>query len=276
MGINFALLISQLTASLSSGVITTDIITISQSILQLEVTALPSPAIVGLLQSALSTAQSLQISILAQMTNIQLKITELYSSSLSSVSFTITAISASGETSQLTVSALPVSSSSSQAAFQTSQAALERVESLVLASLSLDFSAIPTASTEVSSTQFLLQVSSFLLELGTNVISDNVLPLSQDLLQLKITTQLSQSTQSKVQFILYLIGICERMILDIIAVLSTPAINNLSTPTLLPANDVSISFPRPTTAMSSIRISRPTAEMSSIGVPTSTRQRPAL
>ena len=153
VGLNFALLISQLTASLSSGAITADILPLAQTILQLEVTALPSPAIVGLLQSSLSSAQSLQISLLAQITNVQLKITELYSPLLSSVSFTITDISAAGETSQFTVSALPPSSqagvSGSIAAFQTSQAALVSVESLVQATLSLDFSAISTAVTEV-------------------------------------------------------------------------------------------------------------------------------
>ena len=284
MGLNFALLISQLTAFLSSGAITAEILPLAQTILQLEVTALPSPAIVGLLQSGLSSGRSLQISLLAQITNIQLEITELYSASLSSLSFTITDISASGETSQFTVSALPPSSqgvSTSLAAFQTSLAALVSVERLVQATLSLDFSAISTALTEVSITQFLVQVSSFLVELGTNVVSDNVLPLSQALLTLKINVQLSQSNRSKVQFILYLFGICERMILDIINVLSTPTI----------ANSVSMTSPRSTTKMVSIRVPtstptipnnvsiifpRPTTEMSSIRIPTSTRQRTAL
>ena len=223
VGVNFALLISQLTASLSSGVITTDIITISISILKMEVTALPSPAIVGVLQSALSSAQSLQISILAQITNIQLKITELAGSSLSTVSFTITDISASGETSQFTVSALSSSTSETSEtvdAFKVSQTALVSVETLVKATLTLDFSAISTAVTEVSITQFLVQISSFLVELGTNVISDNVLTLSQALLKLKINITLSQSIKSKVQFILYLFRICEMMIVEIITTLT--------------------------------------------------------
>ena len=134
---------------------------------------------------------------------------------------------------------------------------------------------------QVSITEFLGEVSFFLVELGTNVVSDNVLPLSQALLTLKIDIQLSQSNRSKVQFILYLFGICERMIVDFINILSAPTI----------PSDVSISFPRSTTEMISIRVPtstpmiysdvsisypRSTTEMSSIRVPTSTRQRPAL
>ena len=253
VGVNFALLVSQLTASLSSGVITTDIITISLSILKMEVTALPSPAIVGVLQSALSTAQSLQISILAQMTNIQLKLTELYSSSLSTVTFTITDISASGETSQFTVSALSSSTTETVDAFKDSQAALLSVETLVKATLTLDFSAISTAVTEVSISQFLVQISSFLVELGTNVISDNVLTLSQALLKLKINIQLSQSIKSKVQFILYLFRICEMMIVDFINILTgaTPSISPPSPTTLTPSKSPSTPGSPPTTTLGS-------------------------
>merc|ERR1712019_64272 len=96
-----------------------------------------------------------------------------------------------GETSELTVSALPPSSSASQAAvnqaaFGESLQYLQSVEILVQATLTLDFSAISTAVTEVSISQFLVQVSAFLVELGTNVISDNVLTMSELLLKLKI------------------------------------------------------------------------------------------
>jgi len=225
VGINFALLISQLTASLSSGVITTDILSISQSILKFDITALPSPAIVNLLQSALFSAQSLQITILAQMTLIQLKISSLAGTSISSSSFTMQEISSTGVISQFTVPALTVSQSSSQAelssaisAYQSSRTILLSVKTQVLATFTLSFQS--TSVTTVTISQFLVQVSSFMVELGTNVLSTNVQTLSETLLKLKINVGLSQTIKSKVNFILYLIRICDMMLLDIIKIIT--------------------------------------------------------
>merc|ERR1712019_262726 len=83
------------------------------------------------------------------------------------------------------------------------------------------------------------QVSAFLVELGTNVISDNVQTLSQALLTLKINIQLSQSIKSKVQFILYLFRICEMMILDIICQLSNCKETTLAPPPPPPPSPIS-------------------------------------
>ena len=245
VGINFALLVSQLTSSLSSGVITTEIITISRSILKMEVTSLPSLAVINVLQSALFSAQSLQITLLAKMTILHREITKM-ATSLSSVTFDLQELSSTGAISTFSVPALSVSSSSSQSevsealtAFQKSRSILLSVQTFVIATLNFDFSSVSTAVTVVDFSVILSKLSAFFVELGTNVVSTNVETLSQSLLELKIGVALSQTIESKVEFMLYLIRICDMMLSDIICIISP---DTCTTPSTLSSTPTTTTF----------------------------------
>ena len=94
------MLVSKLTALVSSGVITEEIINISVEILQAKVTVQPSKAILILLNSALNSVNGLQITLLSEIVIIKQKLVVKLvetETTITEIQFSITELNELGE-----------------------------------------------------------------------------------------------------------------------------------------------------------------------------------
>ena len=207
---SFVLAISSFSASLSSGAVTLDILEVAQTILKADITVLPSAAIILLLESATSSLQSLQLTIVNEgSVLLQLLIAFLDGKgiSLSTITFNVKDFDATGSIIDATVSGTTFSLSASgfDSAADTILPAYENVELITSAALALDFSTISTAVTEVSATIFVNKLTSFVIGVSQGEIQTTISTIGVELLKLKVTGPLSAAITAKIEFLLVLV-----------------------------------------------------------------------
>merc|ERR1712106_644135 len=207
---DFALLIAQFTSSLSSGVITEEIITLSQKIIQAKVTSAPSKAILILLKSAASSAGSLQMTILSEIVVIKQTLMQVLVTtgiSITSIKFTIqdfdaegkiTTTEESGGKSEQTTEQL----TASMKIFETSQTTLMKVSTLLKATKEFDFTSITEVQTEVTMVEFMTKLTSFLMMVGKDMASSKVEEIGKELILMKMKSKGSVTMISKLTFII--------------------------------------------------------------------------
>ena len=207
---SFALSISAFSASLSSGAFTIDIMTLAQSVLQVEVMCLPSTSIIILLESAQSSLQSIQLSILSQITIVKEQIFQ-QASSLSTISFTVQSFDSNGNIIYTDVPLSLEDENSTTEEFesyiqvlQQHQSSLLKIEEIVTAALTLDFSSISTAVTEVSVSFFIDKLTNLILIISKDIIDTRILTETSEILELKITAEYYQAVEYRIQFILFI------------------------------------------------------------------------
>merc|ERR1719474_1116098 len=208
---DFALLIAQFTSSLSSGIITEDIITISQKILQAKVTAAPSNAILILLKIAASTASSLQVTILSEIVIIRQNLIQVLVSeglSLTSITFKIQDFDSEGAIIVIEEAGGKADATQDELeanidAFGKSQTILTQIEILLKATLAFDFSSLSEPPTsEVTIMEFMTKLSSFLMIVGKDMSNSKVTEIGQELITMKINMKASTTILSKLSFII--------------------------------------------------------------------------
>ena len=207
---SFALSISSFSATLSSGAFTLDVMTLAQNVLQIEVTALPSASTVILLESTQSSLQSIQLTILSQITIIKELIFQ-QAISLSTISFTIQSFDLNGN---IIFTDVPISSADENsnteefenyiAVLQEHQSSFLKIEEIIQAALTLDFSSIATAVNEVSASFFINKLTKLILILSQDITDPSILTEISEILELKITTEYLQAVEYRIQFILFI------------------------------------------------------------------------
>ena len=105
----------------------------------------------------------------------------------------------------ITVETAAASEDLSLESLEATKVLILEVEALVSASLTLDFTS--TSVTEVSISTFITQIYSFLVVIGQDIEDTSIIRLSSALLELKITTELAQTVESKVTFIVYILQV---------------------------------------------------------------------
>jgi len=209
---DFALLIAKLTSKLSSGIITQEIIEISQKILQAKVTAAPSKAVLILLKSAVSTVSSLQMTILSEIVVIKQNLMHVLVEtqiSITTIQFTIQELSKDGEISTVTetggkAEATEEELSTSMTDFKSTQSILVNVEMLLKATLKFDFTSMVDVPTkEVTMEEFMTKVSSFMMIIGKSMTdSSAITALGNELMDMKMKSKGSEVMISKLTFII--------------------------------------------------------------------------
>ena len=207
---SFALSISSFSATLSSGAFTFDVMTLAQNVLQIEVTALPPASIVILLESAQSSLQSIQLTILSQITIIKELIFQ-QAISLSTISFTIQSFDLNGN---IIFTDVPISSADENSnteefenyieVLQEHQSSFLKIEEIIQAALTLDFSSIATAVNEVSASFFINKLTKLILIVSQDITDPSILTEISEILELKITTEYLQAVEYRIQFILFI------------------------------------------------------------------------
>ena len=207
---SFALSISSFSATLSSGAFTLDVMTLAQNVLQIEVTALPPASIVILLESAQSSLQSIQLTILSQITIIKELIFQ-QAISLSTISFTIQSFDLNGN---IIFTDVPISSADENSnteefenyieVLQEHQSSFLKIEEIIQAALTLDFSSIATAVNEVSASFFINKLTNLILIVSQDITDPSILTEISEILELKITTEYLQAVEYRIQFILFI------------------------------------------------------------------------
>ena len=207
---SFALSISSFSATLSSGAFTLDVMTLAQNVLQIEVTALPSASTVILLESAQSSLQSIQLTILSQITIIKELIFQ-QAISLSTISFTIQSFDLNGN---IIFTDVPISSADENSnteefenyieVLQEHQSSFLKIEEIIQAALTLDFSSIATAVNEVSASFFINKLTNLILIVSQDITDPSILTEISEILELKITTEYLQAVEYRIQFILFI------------------------------------------------------------------------
>ena len=207
---SFALLISSFSATLSSGAFTLDVMTLAQNVLQIEVTALPSASTVILLESTQSSLQSIQLTILSQITIIKELIFQ-QAISLSTISFTIQSFDLNGN---IIFTDVPISSADENSnteefenyieVLQEHQSSFLKIEEIIQAALTLDFSSIATAVNEVSASFFINKLTNLILIVSQDITDPSILTEISEILELKITTEYLQAVEYRIQFILFI------------------------------------------------------------------------
>ena len=207
---SFALSISAFSASLSSGAFTIDIMTLAQSVLQVEVMCLPSTSIIILLESAQSSLQSIQFSILSQITIVKEQIFQ-QATSLSTISFTVQSFDLNGNIIYTDVPLSLEDENSTTEEFesyiqvlQQHQSSLLKIEEIVTAALTLDFSSISTAVTEVSVSFFIDKLTNLILIISKDIMDTRIITETSEILELKITAEYYQAVEYRIQFILFI------------------------------------------------------------------------
>ena len=207
---SFALSISAFSASLSSGAFTIDIMSLAQSVLQVEVMCLPSTSIIILLESAQSSLQSIQLSILSQITIVKEQIFQ-QASSLSTISFTVQSFDLNGNIIYTDVPLSLEDENSTTEEFesyiqvlQQHQSSLLKIEEIVTAALTLDFSSISTAVTEVSVSFFIDKLTNLILIISKDIMDTRIITETSEILELKITAEYYQAVEYRIQFILFI------------------------------------------------------------------------
>ena len=207
---SFALSISSFSATLSSGAFTLDVMTLAQNVLQIEVTALPSASTVILLESTQSSLQSIQLTILSQITIIKELIFQ-QAISLSTISFTIQSFDLNGN---IIFTDVPISSADENSnteefenyieVLQEHQSSFLKIEEIIQAALTLDFSSIATAVNEVSASFFINKLTNLILIVSQDITDPSILTEISEILELKITTEYLQAVEYRIQFILFI------------------------------------------------------------------------
>ena len=207
---SFALSISAFSASLSSGAFTIDIMTLAQSVLQVEVMCLPSTSIIILIESAQSSLQSIQLSILSQITIVKEQIFQ-QATSLSTISFTVQSFDLNGNIIYTDVPLSLEDENSTTEEFesyiqvlQQHQSSLLKIEEIVTAALTLDFSSISTAVTEVSVSFFIDKLTNLILIISKDIMDTRIITETSEILELKITAEYYQAVEYRIQFILFI------------------------------------------------------------------------
>ena len=225
---SFALLISSFFDSISSGFITIDVVTIAQSIIQTEISSLPSNLIIILLETLETSLQSIQLTILSQISTTTVLLFQEVTS-FSEIVFTVQSFDETGNLITSIESAQNIESSTEEELqalveiVQVIQLNFVNIVELTEAALSLDFGSITTAVTEVSSEVFVNKIIDILIVFGQyfgststevnrrldipmvfdqNSASTIISTLVTELLEFKITSLL-QAQQYKIEFILY-------------------------------------------------------------------------
>ena len=206
---SLALAVSTLSASLSSGAITLDIMEVAQTILKTDITVLPSGAILLLLESAMSSLQSLQLTILSEISThfqLLLGVLDISGISLSSLTFAVKSFDATGVIIDAPLSGATFAAESSNFnSFVANQAIFNNVQFLTEAALSLDFSSISTAVTEVTVSTFVSKLTSFIIVISQSMVDPSIASLSAELLKLKITASVSAAIKTKIEFMIIVI-----------------------------------------------------------------------
>ena len=207
---SFALSISAFSASLSSGAFTIDIMSLAQSVLQVEVMCLPSTSIIILLESAQSSLQSIQLSILSQITIVKEQIFQ-QASSLSTISFTVQSFDLNGNIIYTDVPLSLEDENSTTEEFesyiqvlQQHQSSLLKIEEIVTAALTLDFSSISTAVNVVSVSFFIDKLTNLILIISKDIMDTRIITETSEILELKITAEYYQAVEYRIQFILFI------------------------------------------------------------------------
>jgi len=209
---DFALLIAKLTSKLSSGIITQEIIEISQEILKAKVTAAPSKAVLILLKSAVSTVSSLQMTILSELVVIKQNLMQVLVESqisITTIQFTIQELSKDGEITTVTESggkaeATTEELETSMTEFSSTQSILVNVESLLKSTLEFDFTSMEVVPTkEVTMVEFMTKISSFTMMIGKSMTdSSGITTLGKELMEMKMKSKGSEVMISKLTFII--------------------------------------------------------------------------
>ena len=207
---SFALSISAFSASLSSGAFTIDIMTLAQSVLKVEVMCLPSTSIIILIESAQSSLQSIQLSILSQITIVKEQIFQ-QASSLSTISFTVQSFDLNGNIIYTDVPLSLEDENSTTEEFesyiqvlQQHQSSLLKIEEIVTAALTLDFSSISTAVNVVSVSFFIDKLTNLILIISKDIMDTRIITETSEILELKITAEYYQAVEYRIQFILFI------------------------------------------------------------------------
>ena len=207
---DFSLLILKFASSLSSGAITSEIITIAQEVLQAKVTAAPSNAVLIILQSLMSTITSLQMTILTDIVVIKQQLNQVLvasGSSLSALSFVIQSFDSSGNLISVEEVGGPSSTDiavlqSSLVVMEDSQKMLTSIQTFLDTTLSLDYSSLTVQPTvEVSLAEFMTKVSIFTLAMGKDLTDSSILSLGSELLDFKLTV-ISEAATTQLKFII--------------------------------------------------------------------------
>jgi len=202
---NFALDVSTFSAALSSGFITIDILVTAKTILQTDISSLPATAIVILLESAQTSLQSLQLSIVSEI-SLHFQLLVNLQVSITSITFTIKDFDSDGSiiSSDISGSSIIAGAGNVDTAIKNLEI-LAEVQTLTEAALTLEFSTITTAVTEVSLSVFLNKLTSFFIVFGQNIMDTDIVSLGTELLQLKISVTVSQTIKSVIQYIMFVI-----------------------------------------------------------------------
>ena len=202
---NFALDVSTFSAALSSGFITIDILDTAKTILQTDISSLPATAIVILLESAQTSLQSLQLSIVSEI-SLHFQLLVNLQVSVSSITFTIKDFDSDGSIISTDVSGSTIIAGAGNVGTAIKNLEiLADVQTLTEAALTLEFSTITTAVTEVSLSVFLNKLTSFFIVFGQNIMDTDIVSLGTELLQLKISVTVSQTIKSVIQYIMFII-----------------------------------------------------------------------
>ena len=208
---DFALLLLEFSAQLSSGSITSDILVISKSILQSQVTAAPSGSILILFNSISLTLSSLQLTLLSEIVSIkqQLVIALVASGqSLSDLTFVIKSFDESGEAIEISeaggdsADASSTELASSLETLQLSQTMFSSIMIYLTASINFEYTTLELSpSVEISLVKFVQEILLFTLTLGKNPTDPEIITIGQRLLTYQLSFAASPAVITQLQFI---------------------------------------------------------------------------
>ena len=208
--IDFALLILEFSSHLSSGTITSEILTISQNILKAKVTAAPSGAVLMLLQSLSLTISSQQMTLLSEVVTIKQSLIQVlfsYGQTLSDLTFVFKSFDETGEIVEISEAGGIAEASSSQLlssfnVLQTSQSMFQNIMMILTATISFDYGSLQVEpSVEISMEGFMEEIYAFTLLMGKNPADPEIIVIGERIMTYKLSFQASSVVISQMEFI---------------------------------------------------------------------------
>ena len=208
---DISLLILKFSAHLSSGAITSDILTLTQSILQAEVTSKPSGAFLILLNSLSLTISSQQTTLLSELVVIKQSLVQVLVSSgqtLADITFTIQNFDDSGEITETKESGGISNPSQDQVttslqSLQASKVVFKNILLILQATISFDYFSLNIKPTvEISMNKFMIALSKLTLLMGKNPTDSEIIILGENFLTYKLSSAASSAVITQMKFIL--------------------------------------------------------------------------